>query len=40
MNTALKNAYSGSIGMLVYDRSKKPTFGEVMERVHAHRGAL
>ena len=42
MNQALRQAYTGagSISTLVYDRSKKPTFDEVTERVHTNSGLL
>lgn len=40
MNAALRQAYNSSIGMLVYDRSKRPAFDAVMERVRANRGLL
>ena len=40
MNQALRQAYASSIGALTYDRSKKPAFDEVVERVHANRALL
>ena len=40
MNVALRKAYNSTMGMLAYDRSKIPSFDEVMERVHVNRGLL
>ena len=39
MNEALRNGYH-SIGHLIYDRTKKPAFEEVVARVHAIRNLL
>lgn len=40
MNAALKKAYGSTMSALAYDRSKMPSFDEVMKRVHAHRHLL
>ena len=39
MNQALKQSYN-SMGGLVYDKSKKPPFDDVVERIHEIRHLL